>query len=939
MESNVYSEKVYLENLDIYALYDPKLAIKIGNLPSSNLEFCYTHLGELNLKLEHQGKTFYYHDMDGALLEAREWFQGIPTNYNHIFLYGLGLGYYYLTAKAWLKKSPNNYLFILEDDLNVINKFLETTLATEILNHPQVFVHYLESSKDIKEGLFKSLTIIVKGFLRQKFYLSSSKLYSKYNEFMILQIKEMLFQMTSWHVVRAGEIVSSVDLIFGNFYHNTLRQFMTYDGNKLKNAFFDMPAVICGAGPSIVNDIPFLKEIQNKALIIASGTGMNVLNHYGIFPHFGTAIDPTDSQTTRIKTNSAYEIPFVYRTRFNKDSFDFLHGPKLLISGKSGYSISEWFIPRLSKSQDLVEDFKTGISSTNFAMELAKHLGCNPMILLGTDLAYTDASRYPPMISAHPIDTKNAKNEIERKSEILLAGKGNNGNEVTSKIDWITESRLMTQFQRNNSDKPIFNGSLEGLEIKRIPYKSFHDFTREFMDHQYDMDGWVHAEYIQSDLEETKDICLKTYEEWHESIKKAIRLYEELQNEILELIKMPLDIELVPPYNSKIALLETELYEEPAFKYFVVDLMEIIDDTAIRQKIAYRCHTSHLTQREKNLKRLEIDINYIYFIIGHLEKADKLIHRTFINFINDENSINKFTEENVIETSSLVENYKIENGRLIILDEILKIDINIPFAPKLIPNEGLDKSEDKKILLEQFISINKILEGQYLRFYENGHLKSESYYHKGMLHGPSTWFNEQGLLLSKTWFVNGLKQGKSSFYYKNGNIHSLRLYRDGKKEGEHTYFYKNGRIKSKLRYQNDLFHGVIELFYENGIKKRELNYHEGLLEGQEKYWDKNGTLIWEAEYKKGLADGKAKLWNSNGTLIREYTYFSDHKHFNLKEWNELGKLIFEENNISENLKESAEKKRQNISNALDKLNRELFMIQTLTKEEKKRLFY
>lgn len=938
MELNQYSEKIYQENLDRYALYDPQLAIHIDNLSSNNYQFCYTHLGELNLKFENSEKIFYFHDNDGAISEAKEWFKGVPLNYNHLFLYGIGLGYYYLVAKTWLKKSPNNYLFILEDDLEVLKNFLKTSLATELLNDSQVIIQFLQYDKNIKKGLFKSLFFIIKGFLRQHFYLSSSKLYSKIKDQIILYIKDALFQLTSWNVVRAGEIVNAVDLIFGNFFHNTLRQYKTYDGNLLKNAFFGMPAIICGAGPSLVKDIANIKKLQDKAIIIASGTGMNVLNYYGITPHFGTAIDPTDSQTTRIKTNAAFEVPFFYKTRFNKDSFDFLHGPKVLISGKSGYSISEWFTPLVSTSYAELDFFKTGISSSNFAMELARHLGCNPILLLGIDLAYTDASRYPPMISAHPLDTKIAKNEIDKKSEVLLGGIGNHRLEVISKIDWITEARLISQFQRNNRDRMVLNCAYEGLAINEIPYKSLSEFILESQLPMYDTEGWIHCSYIQLDLEKSKERCMDAYKEWHESIKRSIHIYSELIQEILLLRANEFYKELLPPYTPKIALLEAELSDEPAFKYFVSDLIEIIDDIAIRQKLFYRCHSSQLSEKEKNLKRLEIDLNYIYFLKGHLEKADLLIDKMFKNFMNEEDLQKSHLNKDEF-SHPLDFIYKIENEYLIIFDKELSIDIKSPFSPKMIPSNLKIEKEENAILMEEFLSKNKIFEGQYLRFYENGKIKSECYYANGLLHGPSKWLSEEGTLLSEKWFVDGSAQGKAYYYYLNGNIHSIRSFRDGKKEGVDIYFFKNGLVKSKINHQKDQFHGLVELYYENGVKKRELNFFEGKLEGKEKYWDRNGTLLWEAEYKNGLPDGKSTLWNANGKIMREYTYFSDHKKYNLKEWNESGKLILEENNMTENLKETAEKKRHNIANALDQLNRELFMIQTLTKEEKKRLFY
>ncbi len=54
----------------------------------------------------------------------------------------------------------------------------------------------------------------------------------------------------------------------------------------LENKYKEYPVFIIGSGPSLDNDIPFLKKYQDKAIIIACGTAIDVLYHVGIKPDF-----------------------------------------------------------------------------------------------------------------------------------------------------------------------------------------------------------------------------------------------------------------------------------------------------------------------------------------------------------------------------------------------------------------------------------------------------------------------------------------------------------------------------------------------------------------------------------------------------------------------------------------------------------------------------
>ena len=54
----------------------------------------------------------------------------------------------------------------------------------------------------------------------------------------------------------------------------------------LEKKYQQYPVFIIGSGPSLDHDIPFIKKYQDKAIIIACGTALDVLYHVGIKPDF-----------------------------------------------------------------------------------------------------------------------------------------------------------------------------------------------------------------------------------------------------------------------------------------------------------------------------------------------------------------------------------------------------------------------------------------------------------------------------------------------------------------------------------------------------------------------------------------------------------------------------------------------------------------------------
>ena len=73
---------------------------------------------------------------------------------------------------------------------------------------------------------------------------------------------------------------------YSNFYKNLFELPKAKPASSLFSKFDKVPAIICGAGPSLEKNLPLLGTLKDRAIIFAGGTAMNALNAQGMLSTF-----------------------------------------------------------------------------------------------------------------------------------------------------------------------------------------------------------------------------------------------------------------------------------------------------------------------------------------------------------------------------------------------------------------------------------------------------------------------------------------------------------------------------------------------------------------------------------------------------------------------------------------------------------------------------
>ena len=175
---------------------------------------------------------------------------------------------------------------------------------------------------------------------------------------------------------------------------NTLRNLPTIVRSSsmtgLEGSCVGTPAVIAGSGPSLPNVYEELRRDGDRVVLVAVDTSVRPLLAAGIEPHFAVAVDPGAINAANFR-----DLPPHHAMCLVADpSVD--GGVLSPFPGRTAlFRVSDhepWpWLTDLGVDADVLPMFGSVISS---ALHLAVRLGCDPIVFVGVDLAYTSGQPY-----------------------------------------------------------------------------------------------------------------------------------------------------------------------------------------------------------------------------------------------------------------------------------------------------------------------------------------------------------------------------------------------------------------------------------------------------------------------------------------------------------------------------------------------------------------
>jgi hypothetical protein len=469
-------------------------------------------------------------------------------NIDLLYVYGISASAYPF-LKKWLDEDSLREVVFLEDELEKIFSFLHEKKAFSLLKDKRIHLVYLfqEDEKFYKELALK--------FTMSRLEVMATSLYLQQKRDKFDKIRLQLLRKTAWADGIFSERIKGEE-VFENFIKNSAKFSEFFIVSHLKNIFKEIPAIVCGAGPSLSKDKEFIKQLENKALIIAGGSAITALSTSGILPHLGVAIDPNFEEYLRLKGGSAFEVPFFLAPRLNKGVLNTLNGflGYLPAQGQAERWLEEFL--QLSLEEVGKNLHFESLSVTPLTISLAQFLGCNPIIFSGIDLSYTEHKRYSEGVLVD--NGCHFKEEEEKKiaGERLIKT-----DTFYSAIKWMMEEKSIATFVENHKENLFFNASKDGVKIQGVDFCPLARFVTKHCNRTFDLRGKLISFILQNQANKSSKRLFQFFEEMEKSLKRCDFLIS--------------DILLVDKQKSFLAKLD--LKDEKAYCYLLSDVEAVFD--------------------------------------------------------------------------------------------------------------------------------------------------------------------------------------------------------------------------------------------------------------------------------------------------------------------------------------------------------------------------
>jgi hypothetical protein len=593
--------EIFEKNLALFAKERPLEAMRIQM--ASDEEGAESRINLINRKMP-WGMLY---DEDPKK-EAEKWFSELSLKgYKVLYIYGIGLGAYYVPLKKWLKESPEHHAVFIEDHLEAVCDFFRTDLATEFLTDHQAtlcFIPDLEDPELVLDTLYWS-------FVLTPFIITGLKSYAEKKEEKYTRLAYQISYSATMKNALVEEYLRFGVAFFKNFYPNILKLHTSRSGNSLFGKFKGVPAVICGAGPSLDKQISLLGTIKDKALIFAGGSSLNALTAKNVFPHFGAGIDPNPTQLVRLKSSGAKGVPFFYRSRMMSEAFDSILGERLYIAGAGGYDVAEYYEKAFGLEEEFLDE---GHNVVNFCTEVAFRLGCNPIIYVGMDLAFTGLKAYTSGIEEN-VDvsvealTKSLDQEYRGVLRTDIYGKP-----IYTLWKWIGESDWLAEFAKTHPDCKLINSTEGGIGFPDIPNIPFQEAVKTYLKEVVSVQEKVNKAIDEAQIPHvTQEALFQLTKELKESLQKCICQ--------LQILMAELELEKARPgsdgtlQSGRAALAESDLYEEPAFKYILDFFHQVFVRVQNKKIMGLRVNKNEeMDERELALGKITIQLEKLQFL-------------------------------------------------------------------------------------------------------------------------------------------------------------------------------------------------------------------------------------------------------------------------------------------------------------------------------------
>jgi len=452
--------ELYEKNLDFFKEYINKVYQEIIQEKSqyySRIEYMEE---KQNLLVENQDKKCFIHSTYDASREINRMFKYIDKDTKNLMIFGIGCGYVVDYIKENFKKLEK--VVIIEPDLNVFmsqlncidiqDMLIKLKNVTFIINKTEVDavnIFWDRVSGSIKDGVAVVYNISYRT-LYSGYFETVMERWSKYLKDTLVNIATHDYFLYTWPI---------------NIFKNIKVEALPLD--ELIGEFEDLPAIIVSAGPSLNKNMHYLKEVRNKALIVAVGSAIKILDSNGIVPHLRFAFDGSEDEGNIFKNIDTESSALVFSDELYHEILPTYKGKKIRMVLNTDY-----LLQYIQKSiYNSVFTIKSGFSIANVALDAIIKLGFKKIVFIGQDLCYTEGS----------IHAKGSWNneEIDFSKESYIKTENIFGDSVYTDKQFLGMKTALESLMKFHGNIEYINATEGGLHIEGTKVKTFEQVMKK----------------------------------------------------------------------------------------------------------------------------------------------------------------------------------------------------------------------------------------------------------------------------------------------------------------------------------------------------------------------------------------------------------------------------------------------------------------------------
>ncbi len=515
--------KLLERNMKLILEQSPEMVAAIQS--SSLLEGRIVYEGERShVQLQLGERCLFLHSLYNREREFKEMFRDVPERVTRLIIFGLGDG----EILKYIKKKylRLEHLVIIEPHGTVVERFLKYNKLEEAFDCFKKVSFLVNYSQ---ETLVYELNNILNTAATLESYNSVVGLFAyqiAYGEYYRSIIQGALRALRFYRVNKATkETYRSLWLV--NFWRN-LRH-AEVDLDMFKSVFAGRPAIVVSAGPSLNKNVALLEHLRDKALIIAVGSAMTILEKRGITPHFRIAVDAVKENELLFQTIDTKKCPLIYSDQVYYETVDNYQGPKVHMT-LSGITKTSYLF---EKAKWRFMEVRSGFSVANVAFDMLLKFKCSTVILMGQDLCYTEGRMHAHGSWDAEFDEKQVHNEVETVNIF--------GEKVYTDRPFLGMKMLFENLSKAySSDVKLINATEGGLEIEGMLHKPLAEVEEQDLTAIYDFAGEI-SKALEMGKENLaiKQVALKeAVDGMHRAIAELIELNDRNRTDIDKTLRL-----------------------------------------------------------------------------------------------------------------------------------------------------------------------------------------------------------------------------------------------------------------------------------------------------------------------------------------------------------------------------------------------------------------